>query len=67
MKDCLLTKPPNCLVQNENKEFCPPVHLTARHDTEDFYSGEETLDTWLRERALANILNNRLGILFTTS
>lgn len=40
---------------SENKEFCPPVHLTAKHDTEDFYSGEETLDCWLRERALANM------------
>ncbi len=40
---------------SKKKEFCPPVHLTAKHDTEDFYSGEETLDSWLRARALANM------------
>ena len=40
---------------SKDKEICPPVHLTVKHDTEDFYSGEETLDNWLRERALANM------------
>lgn len=40
---------------SKDKEICPPVHLTVRHDTEGFYSGEETLDNWLRERALANM------------
>lgn len=36
-------------------EFTKPVPLTAIHDTEDFGSGEETLDHWLRERALDNM------------
>jgi len=36
-------------------EFTKPVPLTAKHDTEDFCSGEETLDTWLQERALDNM------------
>jgi GNAT superfamily N-acetyltransferase len=40
---------------NNDKEFCSPVQLSAQHDTENFSSGEETLDTWLRERALANM------------
>ena len=40
---------------SKDKELCQPAHLTARHDTEDFYSGEETLDTWLCERALVNM------------
>jgi len=40
---------------SENKEICSPVHLTVLHDTEGFRSGEETLDTWLRERAFANM------------
>jgi len=39
----------------KSKEFCPPVLLTSQHDLEDFHSGEETLDTWLRERAIANM------------
>jgi len=36
-------------------EFTKPIPLTAKHDTEDFWSGEETLDNWLRERALDNM------------
>lgn len=36
-------------------EFTLPVPLTAKHNTEDFCSGEEALDNWLRERALDNI------------
>ena len=40
---------------SENNEFCLPVSLTAKHDTEYFQSGDETLDTWLHERALANM------------
>ncbi|MBT9096109.1 GNAT family N-acetyltransferase [Methylovulum psychrotolerans] len=36
-------------------EFTKPVPLTAKHDTTDFRSGEETLDTWLQERALDNM------------
>lgn len=40
---------------SKNKEFSPPVPLTSRHDLEDFQSGEETLDTWLRERAIDNM------------
>ena len=35
--------------------FCPPVSLTAKHETAQFCSGEESLDSWLRERALANM------------
>ncbi|TAL36487.1 MAG: GNAT family N-acetyltransferase [Alphaproteobacteria bacterium] len=37
------------------EEFCTPVHLTAKHDLEHFQSGEETLDNWLRERAIENM------------
>lgn len=40
---------------SKNKGFCSPVHLTVDHEIEGFYSGEETLDTWLRERAFANM------------
>ena len=40
---------------SENKKVCSPVHLTVQHETEDFHSGEEALDTWLRKRALANM------------
>lgn len=40
---------------SENKDICSPVHLTLLHETEDFHSGEETPDTWLRERAFANM------------
>jgi GNAT superfamily N-acetyltransferase len=35
--------------------FDAPVPLTARHDLEDFASGEAILDDWLRQRALANM------------
>ena len=35
--------------------FCPPVSLTAKHETAQFCSGEESLDNWLHERALANM------------
>lgn len=38
-----------------SKEFCSPAHITTKHDLEDFRSGEETLDNWLRERAIANM------------
>lgn len=34
--------------------FDPPVTLTAAHELDDFRCGEEALDVWLRERALAN-------------
>lgn len=37
------------------KAFCPPVSLTAKHETAPFCSGEETLNSWLRERAFANM------------
>ena len=40
---------------SENKEFCPPIYLTEGHDLEDFQSGEEALDSWLRDRALDNM------------
>jgi len=40
---------------SKNKGFCSPAHLTVEHEIEGFYSGEETLDTWLRERAFANM------------
>lgn len=40
---------------SENKRFCSPAYLTARHDLEDFQSGEEALDSWLRDRALDNM------------
>ena len=40
---------------NEHKKFCSPAYLTARHDVEDFRSGEEALDSWLRDRALDNM------------
>lgn len=29
--------------------------LNARHDLQDFHSGEEALDSWLRKHALANM------------
>lgn len=32
-----------------------PAFLTEQHTLEDFNSGEESLDRWLRERALANM------------
>ena len=35
--------------------FDAPVALAARHDLEDFNSGEAVLDDWLRRRALANM------------
>ena len=40
---------------SENKRFCSPAYLTERHDLEDFQSGEEALDSWLRDRALDNM------------
>jgi GNAT superfamily N-acetyltransferase len=42
-------------VTKTSEQFSAPVVLTAKHDCEDFQSGEETLDTWLRERALTNM------------
>ena len=35
--------------------FDAPVPLAARHELEDFNSGEAVLDDWLRRRALANM------------
>jgi len=32
----------------------PPEIMTAHHDTEAFVSGEESLDVWLRRRAMQN-------------
>jgi predicted transcriptional regulator len=40
---------------NEGNKFTKLTPLTAKHNTEDFWSGEETLDSWLRERALDNM------------
>lgn len=40
-----------------SKQFSPPTYLTTKHDLEEFKSGEETLDSWLRERALDNMKN----------
>jgi len=43
---------------SKNKGGCSPAYLTIQHEIheiEDFHSGEETLDTWLRERAFANM------------
>jgi predicted GNAT family N-acyltransferase len=37
------------------KAFCPPVSLTEKHEIVQFCSGEKSLDSWLRERALANM------------
>ncbi|SJM95018.1 GCN5-related N-acetyltransferase [Crenothrix polyspora] len=37
------------------KPFSAPAVLTVKHDCEGFQSGEETLDSWLRERALTNM------------
>lgn len=37
------------------RAFCPPVSLTEKHEIVQFCSGEESLDSWLRERALANM------------
>ena len=37
------------------RRFGAPGPLTARHDTDDFNSGEPVLDDWLRQRALANM------------
>jgi GNAT superfamily N-acetyltransferase len=38
-----------------DKLFCSPVHLTVQHDIDGFQCGEETLDNWLRVRALVNM------------
>ena len=35
-------------------ELSAPEPLTSSHDTSDFSSGSETLDDWLRRRALRN-------------
>jgi GNAT superfamily N-acetyltransferase len=40
-----------------SEKFSLPTPITPQHDLEDFYSGEEALDDWLRERALANMEN----------
>ena len=34
--------------------LAPPVPLAACHDLETFFSGVESLDTWLKRRALKN-------------
>ena len=34
--------------------FSAPVALSAQHQTEDFSCGTESLDTWLKRRALRN-------------
>jgi GNAT superfamily N-acetyltransferase len=39
----------------DTTEFSSPVHLTAQHDLDDFQSGEESLDSWLRGRAIDNM------------
>jgi len=38
-----------------NKAFSPPVPLSLHHYTEDFQSGEDSLDSWLHERAMDNM------------
>lgn len=38
-----------------NVDLCPPIILTVEHDLADFDSGEGLLDSWLRDRALANM------------
>lgn len=35
-------------------KITPPEKLTPAHDLSGFHSGEEALDDWLRQRALAN-------------
>lgn len=40
-----------------SRRFSSPVHITAKHDSGDFRSGEEALDNWLRERAMDNMAN----------
>jgi GNAT superfamily N-acetyltransferase len=37
------------------KAFCPPILLSEKHEIVRFFSGEQTLDDWLRERAFANM------------
>lgn len=40
---------------SDNEKFGSPTYLTARHNLEDFQSGEESLDSWLLVRALDNM------------
>lgn len=40
---------------SENRIYSLPVALTSEHDLEGFCSGEEALDSWLKERALSNM------------
>jgi GNAT superfamily N-acetyltransferase len=42
-------------VDRNKLEICPPVTLTGEHKLEGFNSGEALLDSWLRDRALANL------------
>jgi GNAT superfamily N-acetyltransferase len=42
-------------VTSVNFDLCPPIILTVEHDLADFDSGEGLLDSWLRDRALANM------------
>jgi hypothetical protein len=37
------------------KAFSAPAPLTVTHEIGDFHSGEEVLDDWLKNRALANM------------
>lgn len=39
----------------EQYKISVPCYLTAQHELEDFQSGQNTLDSWLRERALDNM------------
>jgi predicted N-acetyltransferase YhbS len=36
------------------KKFNSPVLITKQHYLDEFHSGEEILDSWLRERAISN-------------
>jgi GNAT superfamily N-acetyltransferase len=38
----------------EQEQICPPEKLNSNHHLEEFDSGIEQLDSWLKHRALAN-------------
>lgn len=40
---------------SKSKEFSPPASLKSYHGIEGFRSGEESLDSWLHERAIENM------------
>lgn len=40
---------------SQDVKFCLPAQLTAQHDTKNFRSGDESLDSWLRKRAMDNM------------